>query len=459
MRGGPGGPPDEFVAFVARRMGAAGTGVEAPPGRPVLGVDSFGAVARRFWWLRRRAGALDSYLDRVLARADPASEGPELTVGPAPAVGSGFAVRSEVIVESAHRLPVGARETADRAWLGATRTRRHQLVVAAVVVLIGLALVAAPRGGSAAAGSLPTVRNALVDLVRPNLPRLAVPGLPASIDLLSGKEILPLADRPVRRAVAIIRQAGQNTIYVLGDDGIMRSFAPPTPYQIVSTSLSPSGTQAAFIAESVRVVDLTTGTTRDYAGPAPVTSLAWLAEDVLLVGSPTRSATVNLSTGAVISTGLTAGDVLQGAPVTELVGWPGRLVRPPVDGGKASTVRLFAPTGSAFLPEWLGGFVGVGRLAPTGLAVRDADATRLPLPAADGRAWYGAVAVDPAIGAILRVLVNPDDPLPLPVLGFISDRMILFQAGHQIICWDPRSGDVRLVTKLTQTMAVAIRIG
>jgi hypothetical protein len=206
-------------------------------------------------------------------------------------------------------------------------------------------------------------------------------------------------------------------------------------------------------------MDLTTGTVRGYAGPAPVGSLIWLTDEELLVGGPTGSATIDLSSGAVVSTGLTAADVLQGSPMTELVSGPARVVRPPVGGQPASSLRVFAPTGSAFVAEWLGGYLGTGQLAPGGPAVRDADASRLPLPAADGQPWYATVAVDPAIGAILRILVDPDDPVPMPVLGFVSGRTVLVQAGHQVVSWNPRTGEVRLVTKLTQTAVVALRIG
>jgi hypothetical protein len=479
MRGEPSGPPPDFVAFVARRSAevdraARGfTGSDRHAG--ALHHDLLTSVALRWWWLTvfaarfGRVDAADGYLDRLMARERTQWDDP----------------RPEVTVVSVARPPVtfldrplGPADLAGSVWTQARRTRRRRIFVVGAVGLLGLVLLVAPRTADNStpaappAPPLPTVRPPLVDVVPVGsafdvLRHQAVPALPATLDLDSAVTLGPLSRYPVHRAVGLFERPDRTAIYVLGDDGRLRSI--DTGYELFSTSLSPDRTRAALGGfGQVTVVDLTTGAARAYPGDAP-TAVVWLTGSTLLVATYSGSMTLDLVFGGTAESRYRASEVAQAdasGVVAELVS-PGEPATAPARvhvfaGGMVSDLPIDAEPGTGLPTGWLGTWLGPGRLSGS-IAVRDCGADRLALPAADGLPRSATVAVDTRTGYIKRVLVGPGYPTSLGVLGFFDPQTVAVLAddgsAQTVLAWNWTDGQLRRVLRLTRDRVTSLGIG
>jgi hypothetical protein len=496
------GVPDDFVAFLERRavdLATTGTGRTATedPGEPGAPRDAarglsardrddvVTALARRWWWLRleaRRLGrprAADDLLDRMLADRGPRWGATEasLTVGP---------VRAPSRATTVLDRPLTMADLADLAWREAVRGRRRFVAGAVGVVLAGVVLLAIPRHSEPDAvpvveSPVPvvTVRPSFTDVVpAPDrltaLPRMAVPGLPPSIDLSVTDQTKTLAASPVHRATAVFEADNSSTIMVLGDDGVLRLLDAPVPVsaRLTSTSLSPDGTQLALLSDrQVTVVDLTSVDTHGYQlnGVQAVTTVIWLGPTSVAVSDSTTTVNLDLKTGRTQSTDYNAGALLQAQPpgtIVELISVddpPGTLARIRHWDGKDPFIAILSPSPGASL-NWLGGWQGPGWQCG-GMLVRDVATIGLALPLTDspiGVAGAATLVVDEDSGTVRRVLAFPGNPAALAVLGFLDPQTVLLRAGDEtafgIIAWRWRTGELRLVAQVGRVAVVSIAL-
>jgi hypothetical protein len=480
-------PPADFVAFVVRH--ADDVAPVAVARDSVAGLttrqrqDVLTEVARRWWWLRwqarrlGRAEAADDLLDRLLSRQEVEWDGAtaSVTVGPTRAV-------------SVLDRPLSPAEVADGVWNEARRTRRRRAAAALGITLVVLMAVTVSRHRAPESDAVVPPRPVPVPTVRPpstdvvpvpaelaTLPPLTVAGLPGPrIELDPAGVVGSLATHPVKRATALFEPDDRPGIYLVGDDGQLRLLDAQLPVgtRLTSTSLSPDGTQAALLSQTqVTVVNLLTRAARTYPAMSAqsVVATSWLGPTSLAVSDSSHTFALDLTSGAVGSTGYLAGDLVQEQP-------PGPLVElisvddPPTSparirhwaGGTPADTRVVGLSGAPV--DWLGRWQGPG-WACDGVLVRDAATVDLALPATDavnGVASAASVVIDETTGAVRRVLAYPGNPAALALLGFLEPQTVLLRAGDSqkfgILAWTWGTGQLRLVTELSAAAVISVSL-
>ncbi len=477
------GPPAEFRAFAERQSGPLRGALWVGSDADRVLTELLSEVAARWLWLGwlgsglRRIERAERVLDRLASRA---------AVRPGP---------HAIEVRLGDQAP--SRDLAAIAWANGRRARRRRLCRAAATAIAVVVLVTAfpyarkqppgpPAGELRSSSPLP-----MIDLMPPpwsqtRLPVRATP-LPRSVNLTPVGGIKRLAERPVRRALALFLR-DPATLLVLGEDGELRRLdglqlpdvrlptgeARPA---LVPTSLSPEGTSAAFLGNgSVTVVEIGTGTVRSYRTDGPTTALVWLSPGTLLISGPASAATLDLMTGALArqpyepEAPLAIQDRVGpsgGEDVFELR-FAGQPVTSPAQvrhwrGGRPDETFLGADQGSDGLSlDWLGAWQGPGWLIGAN-AVRDGYATDLWLPPPKGPVRFATVFVNVSTGAAGRALIRTGDSgalSPPTVLGWLDPTTVLVQAGDvdspNLLAWRVTDGRLSLVASISGSAGISV---
>jgi len=352
---------------------------------------------------------------------------------------------ARLLAEAAEDVP--SPELAEVAWARATQVRRRRRMVGsgvAAVALVGAGwLVAtAPFAGPDLDGAQPTATTTFPSRPVTQVDRMpAKPAagnnspLPPSLDHLVGPDAVRLSTRPVSRAVALYEQPdttkSPGTVYVLGDDGVVRRLdgvaldfvtgadKDVSPVPLTPTALSPDGRGAAFPQRDVVVVvDLTTAKEQRFPVPGYNLEIRWQGSATVLVGQADATYSVDVASGQVTRVAgewsLPDGPTDPASPV-------------PIDQ------RGFAPyaVGQWHGPAWRLG----DQVARAGFAA--------------GLAPVIAV-FDARTGALTHVLVLSSGRSGgcCIALGWFDAQTVLVQLGLDgVVAWDTRTGEVSSVTE------------
>jgi len=376
---------------------------------------------------------------------------------------------TQLLRESADRVPVP--DLAPAAWTRAARIRRRRrrVTVAAAAVASVLAIaVALPLGlrpvDRAPVAPTPAVTAPanVIDRMPSPLPARDI-GLPRTPELRTDAE--DLSDRPVTRAVALYERAtggsSPGDVYVLGSDGAIRRLdtvrlgyatdalkAPRLPLQ--PTSLSPDGRSAAFPQlDKLVVVDLTTAKTDAIPVPGFNMTVRWRSAGAVLVGQPGGTYLVDLRrrVASALPADLSPLDVVGDEPLLEL--GTGALREWTVTGARPLDQtdldsRAVAPY---VMSRWSGPAWQRGDLVAR---------------AAVSGGGEGLVAVvDLRTAAVVRLLVlgARADQVDGTALGWLDARTVLLRTGRDgVVAWNVSTGSLSTVaTAFDGAVAIASR--
>jgi hypothetical protein len=477
------------------------------------------AVALRWPWFRlrparSRSAAAAAHLDRLVrreARAWPAAHTlPPVEVTNSPDVrGPDIhgASRARPRISAGGDLPTPAdamAELAEDAWERARHIRRRRrLVVLVAAALLGCVGLIGPRPPHLPSRPepLPPGPTAVPAGVRvlPAFARLAdlevrTTALPRAL-VLDRTAIAALSQRPLSRAVAVLRQ-DVGPLVVVAVDGTLRSVNDPPLAEalLFATSLSPDGERIALASSGgLLVVDVTSGTLRSIAtgaarpGSAPV---VWRTPRTVLVPVIGGSVQVNVDSGAVTAlAGLSGQDVTAtegpaSGQLVELISTAAsirlpariRLWRTPPASGTTPPASGTTPPASGtepapaqtrdqhvedrpiFGPPWIGTWIGPGwSTGDTFVRACEPRTVRLPPTIGTARGALGAVSAN---GLYAGTLVTVDDT-PLEILGFVDMRTVLVgawssQVASMILAWNPHTGALARVTTIDSYVRISV---
>ncbi len=481
-------PPSRFIDLVARRAADVRTTLYQATGDNGVAATVrdrlFVLTAARWAWLdlrgrlARRDDIADRYLDRMVRQeiAEWRTTGPDadpgLQVRPTADhwwYGPGGPPRSPD--------DGSPNELATRSWREAGPVLRRRLLITAIVLLVlwcGVYPRLQSRSGREQA-TTPVIRPPAIAMVLPAPALLAAAParttpVPGRIDLSRAAALGSLADHPVRRALAVL-QPDPDYLIILGEDGRTRFLDTGTwKSTLFTTALSPDGTAAAFAdVQGVRIMDLRTGTAREYPGVAYPAAVVWRSGSRLLLEPPGGiSAEIDLPTGRSVSVSYQAGDTLTAqdaradAPVLELHstgGMQGGGARfTSWSGDTTSDVALTADPAGGFQVGWLGGWRGQG-FTYRDRAVRNAVVTDVPVASGAGAAMFGTVTLTVGTGMVDRVLLTTDTggvTEPPDVLGFLDTQTVLLRTGALLVSWRTDDGTFGLVSTLSGPAAASL---
>lgn len=458
--------PVDYAAFVGAHSDRLRTACQELTRHGQLGdllaVDLLATVALRWrlWPRRRRTRAAAALLERLL-------RGERRTWRP-PGPDRSTAGRIRVLLDP----PVLDTPLAQRSWARARSMRRGRaLTLVAVLALLGCIAVAGPRPPSppallppvptAAAPAGVRVLPSFTDLG--NLPRRGT-ALPPSIDSTPISTVDLLA-QPVRRAVAVLR-SGAGPLIVVAEDASVRTVASSTldGSQLLSTSLSPDGTQVALVSGTgLLMVDLTTGAVRPVAAPAlqprtPV--LNWYAAHAVLLPGGADAVMVNVDSGAAGTiTGVTGIDAFTRRGTKTSAGGPDELIPASASITLPPRIRIRNTTGyedrPIFGPPWIGAWTGAG-WSTSDILARPCAAGGITMPVGEARAAVGAVNAN---GLYAGTLVSTEIAA-LDVVGFVDATTVLVTASAatetDLLAWNPRTGTIQLVTTVSGYVRMSV---
>ena len=455
----PDGPaPADFASFVAAHEQRLRLACHELTGQGQLGdrvaVDLLATVALG-WRLRprrRRHQAGAARLDRLLRR--------EARSWRRPAEPQKRPGRIRVLVD----VPVPMSGFADRAWIRARAMRRGRALAGlGVVALLAFIAVVGPRPPQLISppDPGPIVAPAGVKVLPPfaQLASLAhrQTRLPPTIDA-APRSTVDLVQRPVRRALAVLRFVG-GPLIVVADDAIIRTMGDRrlVDSQLLATSLSPDGERVALLGSGgLLVVDLTSATIRFVMAQVSGPSLSWRDSRTVLLSIGASSAEVNVDTAAVtVLDGVRGADVVTARGpadrrlvelMSATVSLPPRIRR--WQGGNFEDRPIFGPS-------WIANWNGAG-WSTLDLLVRPCSSGEIGLPRGEAQAALGAVT---ATGLYEATLVATDSTA-LDVIGFADTGTILVGAysptNSYILAWSPAGRSVQLVTAVNRNVRLSV---
>ncbi|MBW6433562.1 hypothetical protein KZ829_07365 [Actinoplanes hulinensis] len=379
---------------------------------------------------------------------------------------------TELLEETAAEVPAPA--FAATAWATARRVRRRRQLIAGVAAFATVVAVSVPLrtggGEPAPPGVTPSAITvaAGVDVLPADLPRRAVPPLPATLTIPA--DAPRLSEHPVERAAAIVQKtepdadvdpdlhvldrAGGWTRIDVGDLAPTRDEGGNQAYALRSTALSPDGRRVAVPQrQALVIIDLTTAKVYRVAVPGYNEQVMWWGEEIVLVGAggpgvvrvDWRAGTATPEPAGISAWNSAGAREAGSGALTELVVIDGRrMARGWVLGDPKpaweSPIDESGLPGGYRISEWYGPALpdGAGRVAAAAWGSR---------PGAEGSEMV--TVVNGRSGVVERILDLGfgRGKMCCTTLDWVGDHVLLVKTDREgLITWDTRTGVVTQVT-------------
>lgn len=367
---------------------------------------------------------------------------------------------------------LSATEEADLIWEAARgRVRRRLLAAgAAAAALTVVALCRRGSGDQGLAGPPPVVGSTELPtgariLGGGPFPPKTIPRVPERLDL-PATEPQAITAAPLGRALLLAAATARSglPVYAFGDDGgwrMLDNLPAGAGRGMAPGCLSPDGTCAAFNTPAGAVLlDLSTGVATPFPQVRSAADPVWLSANQVLLG---EAALVDRAGGVVVKApigpenvvtvrGAAGGSLIELLPAGQPVTAPARVRRWSLGDGTQVTLALSGA---------LSHLTGVWESA--GFGIGDDRVARLCRPAepALGDASWLAAVLSPKTGEVAQALLFDARSGSPTVLGWDGDRRVLLDLAkgdrHEIVGWDPVSGEVGLACTLDFAARLSLR--